>query len=90
MLAEKWEKPYSEVCGYANAARMSIAIVRPERAIFASVDRVFRRAKCATASRSGREKQVSAFFRHSTSHASLHSHLAARLQRLAHDATVVV
>jgi hypothetical protein len=28
MLAEKWEKPYAEVCGYANA-RMSIAIVRP-------------------------------------------------------------
>jgi hypothetical protein len=32
MLAEKWEKPYSEVCGYVNArmsiARMSIAIVR--------------------------------------------------------------
>ena len=27
MLAEKWEKPYSEVCGYVNA-RMSIAIVR--------------------------------------------------------------
>jgi hypothetical protein len=27
MLAEKWEKPCSEVCGYANA-RMSIAIVR--------------------------------------------------------------
>jgi hypothetical protein len=26
-LAEKWEKPYSEVCGYVNA-RMSIAIVR--------------------------------------------------------------
>jgi hypothetical protein len=27
ILAEKSEKPYSEVCGYANA-RMSIAIVR--------------------------------------------------------------
>jgi hypothetical protein len=27
MLAEKWEKPYSEVCGYVNA-RMSIAIFR--------------------------------------------------------------
>jgi hypothetical protein len=27
MLATKWEKPYSEVCGYGNA-RMSIAIVR--------------------------------------------------------------
>jgi hypothetical protein len=27
MLAEKWEKPHSEVCGYVNA-RMSIAIVR--------------------------------------------------------------
>ena len=26
-LAEKWEKPYSEVCSYVNA-RMSIAIVR--------------------------------------------------------------
>jgi hypothetical protein len=26
-LAEKWEKPYSEVCGFVNA-RMSIAIVR--------------------------------------------------------------
>ena len=26
-LAEKWDKPYSEVCGYVNA-RMSIAIVR--------------------------------------------------------------
>jgi hypothetical protein len=27
LLAEKWEKPYSEVCGYVKA-RMSIAIVR--------------------------------------------------------------
>jgi hypothetical protein len=27
MLAKKWEKPYSEVCGYVNA-RMSIAIIR--------------------------------------------------------------
>jgi hypothetical protein len=27
LLAEKWEKPYSEVCGYINA-QMSIAIVR--------------------------------------------------------------
>jgi hypothetical protein len=27
MLSEKWEKPYSKVCGYVNA-RMSIAIVR--------------------------------------------------------------
>jgi hypothetical protein len=27
MLAEKWEKPYAEVCGYVTA-RMSIAIVR--------------------------------------------------------------
>jgi hypothetical protein len=27
MLAEKWEKPCSEVCGYVNA-RMSIAVVR--------------------------------------------------------------
>ena len=27
LLAEKWEKPYSEICGYVNA-RMSIAIVR--------------------------------------------------------------
>jgi predicted lipase len=27
LLAEKWEKPYSIVCGYANA-QMSIAIVR--------------------------------------------------------------
>jgi hypothetical protein len=27
ILAEKWEKPYAEVCGYVNA-RMSIAIVR--------------------------------------------------------------
>jgi hypothetical protein len=27
LLAEKWEKPYSEVCGYVNA-RMSIAVVR--------------------------------------------------------------
>jgi hypothetical protein len=27
MLSEKWEKPFSEVCGYVNA-RMSIAIVR--------------------------------------------------------------
>ena len=26
-LAEKWEKPYSEVCGYVNV-RMSIASVR--------------------------------------------------------------
>jgi hypothetical protein len=26
LLAEKWEKPYSEICGYVNA-RMSIAIV---------------------------------------------------------------
>ena len=26
-LAEKWEKPFSEVCGYVNA-RMSIAIVK--------------------------------------------------------------
>jgi hypothetical protein len=26
-LAEKWEKPYSVVCGYVNA-QMSIAIVR--------------------------------------------------------------
>jgi hypothetical protein len=26
-LAEKWEKPYSQVCGYVNA-RMSIAVVR--------------------------------------------------------------
>ena len=26
-LAEKWEKPYSEVCGFVNA-HMSIAIVR--------------------------------------------------------------
>jgi hypothetical protein len=27
LLAAKWEKPYSQVCGYVNA-RMSIAIVR--------------------------------------------------------------
>jgi hypothetical protein len=27
LLAEKWEKPYSVVCGYVNA-QMSIAIVR--------------------------------------------------------------
>ena len=27
LLAEKWEKPYSQVCGFVNA-RMSIAIVR--------------------------------------------------------------
>jgi hypothetical protein len=27
LLAEKWEKPYSVVCGYLNA-QMSIAIVR--------------------------------------------------------------
>jgi hypothetical protein len=27
LLAEKWEKPYSEICGYVNA-RMSIAVVR--------------------------------------------------------------
>jgi hypothetical protein len=27
ILAEKWEKPYAEVCGYVNA-HMSIAIVR--------------------------------------------------------------
>jgi hypothetical protein len=27
LLAEKWEKPCSEVCGYGNA-RMSIAVVR--------------------------------------------------------------
>jgi hypothetical protein len=27
LLAKKWGKPYSEVCGYVNA-RMSIAIVR--------------------------------------------------------------
>ncbi len=27
LLAEKWEKPYSEICGYVNA-RMSIAMVR--------------------------------------------------------------
>jgi hypothetical protein len=26
LLAEKWEKPYSEICGYVNA-RMSIAMV---------------------------------------------------------------
>jgi hypothetical protein len=27
LLAEKWKKPYSEICGYVNA-RMSIAMVR--------------------------------------------------------------
>jgi hypothetical protein len=27
LLAEKWEKPYSKICGYVNA-RMSIAMVR--------------------------------------------------------------
>jgi hypothetical protein len=27
LLAEKWEKPYSEICGYVNAW-MSIAMVR--------------------------------------------------------------
>jgi hypothetical protein len=27
LLSEKWEKPYSEVCGYVNA-QISIAIVR--------------------------------------------------------------
>jgi hypothetical protein len=27
LLAEKWEKPYSEICGYVNA-QMSIAMVR--------------------------------------------------------------
>jgi hypothetical protein len=27
LLAEKWEKPYSEICGYFNA-RMSIAMLR--------------------------------------------------------------
>jgi hypothetical protein len=27
LLAEKWEKPYSVVCGYVNA-QMSIAVVR--------------------------------------------------------------
>jgi hypothetical protein len=27
LLAEKWEKPYSEICGYVNAP-MSIAMVR--------------------------------------------------------------
>jgi hypothetical protein len=28
VLFVAWEKPYSEVCGYVNNARMSIAIVR--------------------------------------------------------------
>jgi hypothetical protein len=28
MLAKKWEKPYSEVCGYVNA-RMSILLHSP-------------------------------------------------------------
>jgi hypothetical protein len=28
LLAEKWEKPYSLVCGYVNAHQVSIAIVR--------------------------------------------------------------
>jgi hypothetical protein len=27
LIAKKWEKPYSDVCGYVNA-QMSIAIVR--------------------------------------------------------------
>ena len=27
MLAEKWQRPYAEVCGYVNA-QMSIAIIR--------------------------------------------------------------
>jgi hypothetical protein len=27
LLAEKWEKPYSEICGYANA-QMGMAMVR--------------------------------------------------------------
>jgi hypothetical protein len=57
MLAEKWETLCSEACGCVNA-HMSIAIVRTTHS--ASVDLVFRRArtKCATASRSGRTKQV--------------------------------
>jgi hypothetical protein len=37
-LAEKWEKPYSEVCGYVND-RMSIVIVRATR-LCLSVDLV--------------------------------------------------
>jgi hypothetical protein len=59
MLAEKWEKPCSEVCGRVNAP-MSIAIVRATH-LCVFVDHAFRQAKCATASRSGRTKQVSAF-----------------------------
>jgi hypothetical protein len=38
MLADKWEKPCSEVCGCVKNARMSIAIVRATHP--------FRRAKC--------------------------------------------
>jgi hypothetical protein len=34
MLAEKWEKHYSEVCGYANALMSGIAIVRATQCLF--------------------------------------------------------
>jgi hypothetical protein len=44
MLAEKWEKPHSEVCGYVDA-RMSIAIVRA----------TLHYASCRTLEQQGRE-----------------------------------
>jgi hypothetical protein len=57
---KKWEKPDSEVCGHVNAC-VSVTIVRAAP-VSASLDLAFRRAMCATASRSGRTKQVSASF----------------------------
>lgn len=46
LAAEKWEKAYSEVCGFVAAPRISIAVViaRSYPSLL-SVDLVFRRAK---------------------------------------------
>jgi hypothetical protein len=56
-LAEKWEKSYSEVCGYVNA-RMSIAMVRATHLCLRG-SRIPTSKMCKTDSRSGRTKQAS-------------------------------
>jgi hypothetical protein len=68
LLGGKWEKPYSEVCGYVNA-RMSIAIVR-------ATHLCIRGSRIPTGKMCNRlpqweDKAGLGLFRHYTSHAPL-------------------